>query len=226
MRAGGVTFALFAFGCIHGGGTLRDSASVDSEDTHSSEVDADVDADSDVDADADADADTDADADADTDDTGDPPPCLEREPRVEIGGGEMVFESVAEGDGVMMVHGPQGGWHMLGSVRVHNMEPIIEVHFTIHDEETGTVVSDNLYRVAVVQDGDCTGYYPGMYGYMDVSGLATETATRPPEILSHKPVVMTMEVNDFDGRHKTETLRVIAEPDPVDVDEETDSGSR
>ena len=211
MRGSVVSLALMVVCGIGCGGSLADSITADPGDSQPSE--------------SDADADADADVDVDTDDTGESSDCLDLEPRVEIGGGETVFESVAENDGVMMVHGPQGGWHMLGSVRVHNMEPIIEVHFTIHDEETGVVVSDNLYRVAVVQDGDCTGYYPGMYGYMDVGDLATETATRPPEILSYKPVVMTMEVNDFDGRHKTTTLRVIAEPDPVDIDE-GDTGSR
>ena len=113
---------------------------------------------------------------------------------------------------------------MLGSVRVHSMDPIIEVHFTVHDEESGVFVSDNRYRVAIVEDGECTGYYPGMYGYLDVSGLATETATRPPEVLGYNSVIMTMTVTDLSERTVTQTLRVVAQPDPVDVDDGVDNG--
>jgi len=190
----------------------------------STDADADADSDSDSDVDADVDADVDTDTDADTDDTGGPVDCTSLEPRVEIGSGETTFESLGENDSVMMVHGPQGGWHMLGSVRVHNMDPIIEVHFTIHDEASGAIFSDNLYRVAVVQDGECTGYYPGMYGYLDVTDMATETADRPPEVLGVSPVVMTMEISDFAGREKTTTLRVMTELDPADVETSDDTG--
>ena len=203
-----------ALSCTKG----SDDESDDPWGSDTSVADTDVDADADTDADADADIDVDSDVDVDVDDTGGPVDCFSLDPVVEIGTGETEYEPLSEESSVVMVHGPQGGWHMLGSVRVHNMDPIIEVHFTVHDEESGTVVSDNLYRVAVVQDGECTGYYPGMYGYIDVTLMATETATRPPELLSYKPVIMTMEVKDFAGREKTTTLRVMAEPDPMDIE--------
>ena len=163
-----------------------------------------------------ADADVDVDTDADSDDTG-VAGCFDQEPRLEVGTGETTFEGLNENDPVVMVHGPQGGWHMLGSVRTHNMETIIEVHYTITDEATGVLVSDNTYRVAVVSDGDCTGYYPGMYGYLTVSDLATADATRPPELLGYNTVVMTMDVTDYGGRTASTSLRVLAEPDPIDI---------
>ena len=122
-----------------------------------------------------------------------------------------------EAEPVVMVHGPQGGWHMLGSVRTHNMHNIIEVHFTVTDVESGVRVSDNNYRVAVVEDAECTGYYPGMYGYLDVAELATDVASRPPEVLGYKLVDIEMSVTDYEGREMTETLRVTAQPDPVDL---------
>ena len=152
------------------------------------------------------------------DDTGAGPlPCSERPARVEVGTGENIFESLVEAEPVVMVHGPQGGWHMLGSVRTHNMHNIIEVHYTVTDVSSGVVVSDNNYRVAVVEDEECSGYYPGMYGYLDVADLATEFATRPPEVLGYKLVDMKMSVTDYDGRVVTQTLRVTAQPDPVDI---------
>ena len=171
----------------------------------------------------DTDADSDSDADADVDDTGGLD-CLNRTPRLEVGTGETTFEALEEGASVVMVHGPQGGWHMLGSVRTHNMEPIIEVHYTITDQESGVRVSDNTYRVAVVNDGECTGYYPGMYGYLEVSGLHTAEATRPPELLGFNTVVMTMDVTDYGGRTASTSLQVTAQPDPVDLEPDEGDG--
>jgi hypothetical protein len=170
-----------------------------------------------------SDADADADADVDVDDTGEAD-CFGRTPSVEIGTGETTFEALEEGASVVMVHGPQGGWHMLGSVRTHNMEPIIDVHYTITDEDSGVRISDNTYRVAVVNDGDCTGYYPGMYGYLEVSDLHTPEATRPPELLGYKTVVMTMEVTDYGDRTASTSLRVTAEPDPIDLESDEGDG--
>ncbi len=92
------------------------------------------------------------------------------------------------------------------------------MHFTIAEEVTGTIVSDNNYRVAVVVDGECTGFYPGMYGYLEVSDLVTEGASRPPEVLAYKTVVMTMDVTDYGGRTASSMVRVIAQPDPVDLE--------
>lgn len=156
--------------------------------------------------------------DVDADDTGNGPlSCTDHPPRVEIGTGDSTFESLMEAEPVVMVHGPQGGWHMLGSVRTHSMHNIIEVHYTVTDVESGVRVSDNNYRVAVVEDGECTGYYPGMYGYLDVAELATEVATRPPEVLGYKLVDIEMTVTDYEGREVTEVLRVTAQPDPVDL---------
>ncbi len=153
-----------------------------------------------------------------TDDTGTgPEACTDLPARVEIGTGDSTFEALVEAEPVVMVHGPQGGWHMLGSVRTHSMHNIIEVHYTVTDVESGVRVSDNNYRVAVVEDGECTGYYPGMYGYLDVADLATEVATRPPEVLGYKLVDIQMTVTDYEGREVTEILRVTAQPDPVDL---------
>ena len=156
--------------------------------------------------------------DVDADDTGNGPmSCTDQPPRVEIGTGDSTFESLMEAEPVVMVHGPQGGWHMLGSVRTHSMHNIIEVHYTVTDVESGVRVSDNNYRVAVVEDGECTGYYPGMYGYLDVADLATDVANRPPEVLGYKLVDIEMTVTDYEGREVTEVLRVTAQPDPVDL---------
>jgi hypothetical protein len=57
-----------------------------------------------------------------------------------------------------------------------------------------------------------------MYGYLEVSDLVSEGAVRPPEVLGYKTVVMTMDVTDYGGRTASASVRVIAQPDPADLD--------
>jgi hypothetical protein len=157
-------------------------------------------------------------------DTGTELGCFDSPPEAEIGSGEGEWVSLSEGDPVTMVHGPQGGWHMLGSLWAANVEQIVEIEFTITVEETGAVVSDNKYRVALVPDGECAGYFPGMYGYLAVSDIAEGALDTPPELLSYQNLVMAMTVTDSAGRTASAERTVLAEPDPVDV-VSSDSGS-
>ncbi|MDG1483052.1 MAG: hypothetical protein P8R54_25905 [Myxococcota bacterium] len=150
--------------------------------------------------------------------------CFAEEPSVRIGSGESTFEDVASGDGLTMVHGPQGGWHMLASIWVENVDQIVEIEFTITVKSTGAVVSDNSYRVALVTDGECAGYFPGMYGYLSVGDIADGELDTPPELLSYETMVLAMTVTDAEGRTATTELEVLAEPDPVDV-VSSDSGT-
>ena len=143
--------------------------------------------------------------------------CFASPPEIEIGSGEGEWISLSEGDAVTMVHGPQGGWHMLGSVWATNVEQIVEIDFIITVEETGAVVSDNDYRVALVPEGECAGYFPGMYGYLAVSDIAEGELDTPPELLAYKTLIMSMTVTDIDGRTAYAERTVLAEPDPVDV---------
>jgi len=149
--------------------------------------------------------------------------CACADPTVEIGSGASTFETVADGDAVTMVHGPQGGWHILGSARFANLLPIVSIHYTIAVEGREGFVSDNLYRVQMVQDTECEGYYPGMYGYLDVSALASGDADTPPELLGGAALVLRMEVADTEGRTAFDELGLVAALDPVDA-ASTDTG--
>jgi hypothetical protein len=142
--------------------------------------------------------------------------CACSEPTVEVGSGEMIFEEMPEGSPLTMVHGPQGGWHMLGSARFENFAPIVAVHYSIDVVATGARVSDNNYRVQMVEDGECTGFYPGMYGYLMVAEIATGELDTPPELLGGEEMLLTMTVEDADGRTASDTLTVIAALDPAD----------
>ena len=149
-------------------------------------------------------------------DTGPTDPCLAEDPVVEIGDGASPFTSIPGGAEVMMEHGPQGGWHMLSSVRVWHTDPIIQIHYAI-DLLDGTRISDNNYRVQLKDGGDCSGTYWNMYGYLDVTEIAEGDANTPPELICGQTVRMQISVEDGDGRAGSAAVEVVTTPDPVDT---------
>ena len=156
--------------------------------------------------------------------------CGERNTHVTIGSGEFEWEDLTANDEVVMVHGPQGGWHMLGSIRLSGSEQIVEIDYTIRDIASNVIVSDNHYRVALVMDGECQGYYPGMYGYLNVTDLAVGDLDTPPELLAQNTLEMVMKANDCpvskdeqglcsrDERWAENSISVLAVKDPIDID--------
>lgn len=146
-----------------------------------------------------------------------PSSCACDVPTVEIGGGDIAFVEASDGMPATMVHGPQGGWHLLGSARMVNFAPIVTIHYTVTAVALGTVVSDNTYRVQMVAESDCTGFYPGMYGYLDVTDLASGEVDTPPEVLAGQQLVLRMDVTDTEGRLAEDELVVIAALDEADL---------
>jgi hypothetical protein len=143
--------------------------------------------------------------------------CFDVAPHLSIGTGESEWLPLESGDAVTMVHGPQGGWHILGSVRLDNTDQIVVVDYSVHVAETGELIADDSYRVALVLDEECSGYFPGMYAYLDVSSLAEGEADTPPELLAYEDVVLSMSVTDSSDRMVASEITVLAVPDPVDL---------
>jgi hypothetical protein len=81
--------------------------------------------------------------------------CFGSAPEAEIGSGESEWVSLSEGDPVTMVHGPQGGWHMLGSLWAANLEQIVEIEFTITVEREYSGIGSTL-RVPPRQADPCS----------------------------------------------------------------------
>ena len=156
-------------------------------------------------------------ADGGTGDGGPVDPCGEAAV-VEVGTGAAAFEPFAEPATAVMVHGPQGGWHMLGSLRVVGLQQIVSVRYTVTHQATGAVVADNQYRVGMLYDAEaCLGTYPGMYGYLNVTDMAVGEADTPPELLSWQPVELCLEVDD--GARAGAACGVVeAVPDPIDIE--------
>ena len=163
-------------------------------------------------------------------DTADVDTCHESRPLISIGSTEQIFEPLEEEEPVTMVHGPQGGWHILGSIYLEHTKNIVEIEFKIFDEESGNIISDNNYRVGLIMEEECSGFYPGMYGYLNVSELASEEGSTPPALLENHLLRMYMRVNDCTESQNAEGLCSRAERwgegeayvraalDPIDMD--------
>ena len=150
-------------------------------------------------------------------DSGGPIPPCERGMTLEVGQGESAFEPFQDPPTVTMVHGPQGGWHVLASVRAQPVGAIADIVYTISDVASGVQVSSNRYAVAMVPEGDCGGSFPGMYGFLDVSGLEQGELDTPPELLSDHDLLLSVELMDEEGRASGVSITVLAQPDPIDL---------
>ncbi len=47
---------------------------------------------------------------------------MEDDPAIELGTGDLEFVAIENGDTVQVVFGPQGGYHLLGSLRVRSLD--------------------------------------------------------------------------------------------------------
>ncbi len=151
-------------------------------------------------------------------DSGDVPvECLSVDPWLEIGTGEAAFEAFPEPPAVVMVHGPQGGWHVLGSARIWHTSEFVRITYTITDVASGQRVALNQYSVALQMDDDCSGTFVGMYAFLDVASLATDELTTPPQLLFDHELLVSMSIEDEDGRTATAEATVTAQRDPDDI---------
>jgi hypothetical protein len=145
--------------------------------------------------------------------------CAERTPWIEVGTGEDGFVPLVSGDVLTMVHGPQGGWHVLGAVRAWNMGPIVDIRFIVTSVDHGVVVADNTYRAATVPEAECGGLFWGMYGYLDVHELAEGELDTPPELLAGHTLELRMLLDDREGEQAESVSLVRAARDPADVED-------
>lgn len=146
-------------------------------------------------------------------------PCALETPAVSIGDGEYTWAGLSAGQEVVMVHGPQGGWHVLASIWTENLGALVTIDYVITATDfEGYVIADDTYRVAMVTDDACGGFYPGIYGYLEVGDLADGELDTPPEVLSYSNLQLSLTVTDTNERVASNVIDVIALPDPQDVD--------
>lgn len=145
--------------------------------------------------------------------------CACAPPAVTIGTGPFPFAPMAEGQDVVMVHGPQGGWHVLASLRAAHVTTIVRYRYALdaYVADPPVRVSETQGRVMLVSETGCGGDYPDLFGYLDVRALADGTRDTPPELLDGETLRMTIAVEDDAGRAAEAVLDVRAVRDPIDV---------
>lgn len=140
-----------------------------------------------------------------------PPPCGGLAPAVSLTHGEDVALDLVDGQGMTLVHGPQGGWHVLFGVRVIDPDPFIELDVTVDALDARVV--DNHYELVLSEHDGCTGVRDDLFGFVDVSDIDREA--RPPDVLAGETLTLTVGVVTSIGE-ASEVVEVIAERDPID----------
>ncbi|MCP4804291.1 MAG: hypothetical protein GY913_23230 [Proteobacteria bacterium] len=140
-------------------------------------------------------------------------------PWLELGGGEIAWEELSEGDDVTVVHGPQGGWHILASVHAYGLQDIVDVHYTVELLDDAQLVSDNELQLALTNYDDeaCDGNALGIYGYITLEQVTDDPMVTPPDVLGGEDVRMRVELQDSSGAYAEVELDVVAMPDPKDL---------
>lgn len=133
--------------------------------------------------------------------------CTEQAPSVVLGTAEPVFEPLEEGDPVRLVHGPQGGWHVLFAARAEHTTSEVTLRLTVDDRATDVPVSELTYEVNLFPDGECAGLYAGMVAIVDVDELDSDAAT-PAEALGGRELLVRLEVEDAMGRTAVDEVAV------------------
>lgn len=91
--------------------------------------------------------------------------------RIELGTGETAYAPLVEGQEVVMVHGPQGGWHVDVAARVHHVGQYVAVtpalHLVAHQEQiAGDQQAEYLELPDWTEEG-CAGTFWGKRAFLD-----------------------------------------------------------
>jgi hypothetical protein len=120
--------------------------------------------------------------------------------RIELGTGQDRFVPLEDGDAVDIVKGPQGGYHIWGSVRTFRMDPKnIEIEYWV--DLTGAPlenVAHNKYRLSLLPQGDYSEWFGMTLFILD------------PAKINQKTVTVRFEAKDSSGQRAQDSRQVAA----------------
>lgn len=137
-------------------------------------------------------------------------------PSVELGDGELAHAALEDGDEVVMVHGPQGGWHVWISLAFTRLDPQVDVHVTLVDLTRGDTMTELTYELLVPDAEGCTFELAGLFGFLPYDDLTTPEDESPPVYRACDTFRVCVDVLDVAGRTASDCAEVIAVPDPAD----------
>lgn len=120
--------------------------------------------------------------------------------RIELGTGQNQFVPLKDGDAVAIVKGPQGGYHIWGSIRSFRMDPKnIEIEYWV-DLPGPPVenVSHSKYRLSLLPQGDYSEWFGMTLFILD------------PDKINGKTVAVRFEAKDASGQRAQDSRQVAA----------------
>lgn len=150
-------------------------------------------------------------------------PCEALEPAIEIGNGEAAHVPLADGDAVVMVHGPQGGWHVWLSFGLLNVGPTVSLAVTLEDLTRGESMGQLAYSLRAADPVDCRSELAGLFGFLPYDDPGTPEDETPPDwrVCDHARLCASVEDDLGDDvtagvRHAEACVEVVLVPDPED----------
>jgi len=141
--------------------------------------------------------------------------CRCEEGSVAPGTGEESFEALSDGDDLVLVHGPQGGWHVEAGLQTSNLLSVIRFEARLEDAEGRTLTTPTFSRLEVDRPTPCVGESWDHNLFIDPVVLSGETA---PEALACTDAILTVCAEDSIGRGGCTDVWVRLIPDAMDVD--------
>ncbi len=132
-------------------------------------------------------------------------PCASSELGLSIGVGTESFEPIGEGDSLELVHGSQGGWHIVTALELYQAPETVSFSVTGYDAETGTRIcqqGDAPLTGWVEPIDTCRGALLNIYCYLleDLGPLVYGECDTPPELLPGRAITLIAEIGDDAGR--------------------------
>ena len=149
-----------------------------------------------------------------SDDTGE----IQYDPEVLLGTGEYEWEELTEGGNVYVVFGPQGGYHLLGSVRTRGVEagnsqdltdasnPTVQ--FSVMWGEEEYVMSGSITQGLDPVVEATAAWTHELVGRFAILDIVTD------EDISGETVVFTVAVTTAEGDEYADSMELIVEPHP------------
>lgn len=134
-------------------------------------------------------------------------------PAAALTDGEDPSVDLEDGQDTMMVHGPQGGWHLLFGVRVTDPSP--DVDLRVEAEALGETIVDNRYQFRLDPIDACTASRSDLFGFIVESVLPD--GQNPPEALTGEDITLRLTVQSSLGDSE-DVVVMTAVRDPVDVE--------
>ena len=143
--------------------------------------------------------------------------CAPPDPAIQLGTGELAFEPRSPGDEIEVIRGPQGGYHLLGSMQVRDVEPGNRdrlddpsnplTTFTVWDGEV-SLAPYSAYRQGLAESDDATWTHE-MIGRLVILDIADD------DDIVGKTLRFEVALEEASGLTLTDSLELLIVPHPL-----------